>query len=84
MSAFGRIGSEAYVRIDAFDNCKPSVPDLGQDTNWTQQAGCVIDQIKKRGEARHSEERRDKQDQLMDILVHSVLSAERKEQCKDE
>ena len=82
--AVPEIRAESWFGIHAFDDREPVVADVGQNTDWTQQSRCVVDQIEERAEGKDAEQDRYQHDQLVGFPVHPVLRAERKHQRKYE
>ena len=70
--------------IDAFGDGYPSCADMRQKADRTQQPRGVVDQMEKRSKRENAEQHRQQHHQLVGLLVHEVLCAEREHQCEYE
>ena len=82
--AFPGVGPGGWIRIHAFDGRQAVCANFGQNTDGAQQSRCVIDQIEECCEGQYAEQGGEQHDQLVNILDHLVLRAEREHQRKNE
>jgi hypothetical protein len=78
------VWTQAWFRVDTFDDSQPSLSDKSYDADRTQKPRGVINQKKKCREAEYPEASRSKYDKLKDIPLHPVLSAYCEQQRKNE
>src|SRR5262245_13211067 len=80
----GFAGTQAWIRIDTFDDCEPSLSDEANDTDRPQQSRCVVNQKEKRCKAKDSKARRHKQNKLKNAVLYPVDCADCEQKRKDE